>query len=287
MLTYRKRVYFCSYVEIFIIISLLFFLSSCAGLFVSVEKEEKPLEMDPVTEEYFREAMEAVEKKDISSALELLSKAHKREPGHPDIKKAINEVLSSIQIDSFYTPEVIQLGKALSNPLQVVVTYKTDTESYPVSDIPVVFSFEKGEGILTENAITSNLGIARCYVELITDYEKAVIIEARVDLPVGGDYLSRFNRRFIFSDRSVLDIPRAVVVYLDAESKALSDYAREILELAAQAYIKNGFTRVTPLFTQEEELFNRAFNLNRAALSILSAQADSQIVSMITVTGSI
>jgi len=285
MLSFYKKSCFWVFLLIIIIIISFLFLFSCAGMFLSLERKERIKKLDPVTEEYYRQAMEAKEKKDIYNAIKLLSRAQKREPRHPVIKKAISDILLSIQTEAFYSPEIIQIGSGLTNPLQFIVSYKTDNESYPVSDIPVNFTFEKGSGILTENAITDHLGIARCYVEKITDYRQIVIIEARVDISVDLE-MEKSNHlilRYIFSDRSILDIPRVVVLYLEKESWVLTDDYKALLEIAVEPYRKSGFSKVTPVFTDEGELFNRAFNLDRAALSILSGQVDSEIVSLIKI----
>jgi hypothetical protein len=252
---------------------LLLLLMSCTSLEKGTVREP----VDSVAQEYYADALRELEKNNISRALQLLSAAQRRSPGDPDIRRMLERVLSALEPETIYRHEVIRKGKGLSSPLQYILRYRTEGGEVPVWDIPVYFSFLEGSGLLTQEALTDDLGIAKCYVEEIRDFKSLLIVEARVivEFPGGRMEPDSLVRTFVFRDVSVVDVSHFILLHLEG---AHFSFHQDPCTDCVQAFQRNGFSEVRCALSDNSSIFEDAFKMERSALKILKNQNGANIL---------
>jgi hypothetical protein len=267
----------------------LFLLLSCT----TIPRGPSVRPMDSVAREYYAEAVENLEGGDIARALLLLYTARERSPRDRDIRAEIERVVSSLEPEAVYRKELIRKGKGLESPLQYILTYGTGDERVPVFDMPVSFTFIQGSGLLTEEAVTDDLGIAKCYVEDIRDFSDLVIIEAGVVLQAGGARIEpeSLKRQFVFRDVSILDLPHLVLVRIvDPDPSSAAEAAvplpadLNLCGTASEPFYRNGFSRLSCAPADDPRIFDRAFSMDRSALALLKNQRNTGMFVLIRLT---
>lgn len=261
------------------LLQFLMLLVSCTK--ISVEREKRGFIQNKIAEEYYNAAMDALEQRDIARALVLLIKAHYRAPKDSIILDSLEGLIGSLESKAFYTKETIKKGMGLEHPLQYQVLYNYNGRTIPVGDIPVHYSFYKGNGILTEGAITDNYGIAKCYVEEVTHFENSLSIKAQVILTIEGKQfpIDALSQDYFFSTISFMDMPHSVVLFF--ESHSLSEDHKNIPSLCTRIvnlFRDNGFTNVECMQSIDPPLFQRTFEMDKPSLQIMGDRTGSDII---------
>ena len=258
---------------------ILFLLLSCTGL----QKRGMVIPKDAVTREYYTEAQRRLEARDISGAIVLLFRAQRRNPEDEAIRDDLEGILSSLEADVIYRQEVIRKGSNLKSPLQYALHYRRGEQRIPVSDVPIRFTFLEGSGQLTEDALTNDLGIAKCYVEEIGDFDRLVVIEAKVILEVSDERIEipSLRRQYMFMDVSILDVPHRILIHVKETSVSFSPI---LCEKAVTPFRENSFSDVACAFSGETPLFEQAFSMERSALTILKNQSLATVLILLRLT---
>jgi hypothetical protein len=258
---------------------LLLLLLSCTSL----EKRTLHEPRDSVAQEYYAGALRELEKNNISRALMMLSAAQSRSPRDSGIRSMLNQILSKLEPEIIYRHEVIKKGRGLASPLQYILRYRAEGGKIPVSDIPVYFLFREGSGLLTGEALTDDLGIAKCYVEEIRDFSSLLIVEARVilDFPGGRMEPDSLVRTYVFRDVSVLDLSHLILLHLEgAHFSFQSDPCTDCV----RPFHQNGFSDVRCALSDSSSIFEDAFKMEQSALKILKNQHRANILVLLKLT---
>jgi hypothetical protein len=250
------------------------------------EAEERPgAKLDPIAEEYLAEARVSLDRGEVASALVSLLRAGARSPGNKKVEKELEEITGSMRSEAYYTPETVQMGKGLSSPLQFVLTYRSGNEPVPLADIPVRFDFAKGSGVLTGEAVTNDLGIAKCYVESITDAAEGVLIVGRVvlradDLAVEIDSLTR---TYEFTSFSIFDTPHVLLISGDETHPLPEDVSKTMCGKVQALFSGKGFSRFACGTVTHPSLFRRAMELDRSAVRLLGDEQGAKVLLLLDV----
>ncbi len=263
-----------------VLLSIILWIASCTGLQKVYHIEVEP--RDKIAEEYYREALVKLKEKNISEALILLLRATHHNPHDSKIKRELNRLVSSLESEVDYRSEVIQKGSGLESPLQYILYYKTDRGKHPVSDIPVRFTFREGRGILTENAITNDLGIAKCFIEEITDFDRTIIIDATIFMDIHQEEIvfDPLTQEYVFRNISIFDTPHSIVLYVD---KVPDNCPPGLCAIALEPFHAHGFSDVRCYYSENKDLFQSAFSLDKSATSLLKNDTQSDIVVLLKV----
>jgi hypothetical protein len=272
-----------------------FLLFSCAGATLRNDTVRQPLpaenggagngesaekELDPVTAEYLREAESAEENLEIAKALDLILRARSRQPENRKVVRALKNIAGSLESEMYCARETVRVGEGLSAPLQFYLFYRRGAERLAVPDIPVHFDFIEGNGKLTGEAVTNDIGIAKCFVEEISDFGESLVIGASVALGVEGPLppeIEDLDRSCRFSAVSLLDLPNSLVL-----SPSLPPATeREVCERLVARFKGKGFSRMSCGGTAAAELFNRAFEMDRPSLRLLGGQNAARILVLV------
>ena len=256
-----------------------FLLFSCTGL----QKKSVVIPEDAVTREYHTEAQRRLDEQDVFGALVLFYRAQRRSPEDTEIRDELEGILSSLEADTIYKQEVIRKGSSLKSPLQYTLYYRMEGKRIPVSDFPIRFTFLRGSGLLTIDALTNDLGIAKCYVEEIGDFDNLVVIEAKAILEISDERIELpfLTRQFIFRDVSIMDVPHLILVHVRGSS---ASFTPVLCEKAAHPFQKNSFSNVACAFSDDPSLFEKAFAMERSALTILKNQSQAGVLILISLT---
>lgn len=96
-----------------------------------------------------------------------------------EIERAISRLLANVELKPEEpTKQKARTGKPLAEPLAIAVSYK----GRALVDIPIRFSFVKGEGELEQQLRTDIEGRAASHVHRVATVERANMVEARIDL---------------------------------------------------------------------------------------------------------
>ncbi len=275
-----------SYREYSTIFLMLILMVSCTALPIITEIE--PVFKDRITEEYYNRALISMEENNFTTALTLLIRAQRRDPENSKINREVDRLVSSLKSKVFYKNEIIQRGKGIMSPLQFLLTYERGNKRYPVPDMPVFFSFNEGEGVLTENAITNDLGIAKCYVESITDFERMITIQARVSLTVDDQFitLNSLTREYIFSSVSPFDLRYGLSILIDMENPVQMEFFPIFCRRALDIFNENGFSTVKCDTAVNRTLFSSAFAHDKSSIQLLANASRAEKVILLKVTSS-
>lgn len=126
-----------------------------------------------------------------------------------ELETLLRNVLESMEITVPKQERKGFRGRELRAPLEMKARYATKSGgSYPIADLPMVFSFLKGSGHLLPKTRTDTLGFARTKVSSITSREPLQVISAGIDCEslLGLDSLTPFLARTL----RTLPFPTAV-----------------------------------------------------------------------------
>jgi hypothetical protein len=272
-------------VLIFALSLVLFLLNSCK----TISQVEEPLQtLDRVmSEEYYAQALDKFEQGDIRGTFELLFKSLDKNPLNENARDSLEELKASLVSESHFIAEPITRGRGMENPINFLLYFTGSDQITPVADMPVRFRFTEGTGILTEEAVTNDAGIAKCYVERIDSFRRGVTIEAAVEFEHHSSTMTmeNLNQTYVFSTISLLEQTQRVYVLFEnergeLESSQRSELFAHIRKSLAALFHENQFQDVQFHFMTEEILFHRALSLDRSSIDILT---DSDILILILV----
>lgn len=113
----------------------------------------------------------------------------------------LQHILQNIHFEPFQTNISVKLSRDLEIPIAVTATYKTGAiDKHPISNLPISFSFTKGEGDLCASSTTNYEGEAKCGISKVTSNIKRQQIRARLNI-----------EPFLDSDATVANIQKAFV----------------------------------------------------------------------------
>ncbi len=96
-----------------------------------------------------------------------------------DIFNAIQDALKKINLQSEKDAYIVQFSKELQIPLRLQATFSDNKgNKHPITNLPLNFSFTKGDGELITSGITNNQGEATCSVSRFISKRKTQEITA-------------------------------------------------------------------------------------------------------------
>jgi hypothetical protein len=242
---------------------------SCSGVPVSPRSRSDSSLI--LSDQYYYSALEALEQHEVHESLLLLLKSLEKDPHNSAAKATWSRVVGNLNAEPVYSREEIKKGTGLDSPLYYFLTFRGEDEQFAVSGMPVRFLFSQGDGSLTGHDITDRDGIARCYVEEIRDFHRAVTITgtAFVEGPAGEHPLEGKTVSFVFGEISPLDQPQRVFAYFGRH--ATGERFRFLSEELDRVLTGSGFTDLEFNLIEDGYLFNRAWDGNDSTLTALSA----------------
>lgn len=163
-------------------------------------KKQKLDQAKMMASAYYSDARKAIGQNDAFAALSYLSKAvisikdhleedltHRTVDGTynvgTEIFGTIQDVLRRLEIIPVQPAYQIQFSKDLQVPIGVNAQFKSQTgEMVPLNNLPLKFSFSKGEGLLTAESTTNRDGYAQISVTRLISKRKTQEIEAKFDI---------------------------------------------------------------------------------------------------------
>jgi hypothetical protein len=274
---------------LFTTITAVLFQFSCAQFSLKGEKAPLKRKGDRIAEDYYNMAMEAIGEEKIAYGIEMLLKAQTRDPGNREIKDALGKVIGSLGSEVFYKQEIIRKGKGLSKPLQFILFYDSKDKRTPVSDVTVDFQFLEGNGVLTGQAVTNDLGIAKCYVEDLSGFKSSVVIEAKVMFSAGESVLEpeSLRKEFSFRNISLFDVPHRLIMHVKSGQEVKKEYYPNLCNEVLRPFLENGFSVVTCNYEFHRAIFERAFDLDRPSVQVLKTEEGAEIFVLFLITGGI
>jgi hypothetical protein len=249
------------------------------------EAGRQGVKLDSIGEEYLAESERFLDGGDVAGALAALLRARARSPRNRKLERELREITGAMRSEAYYTPEPLQIGKGIPSPLQLLLTYESGGGAVPVAGMPVAFDFLKGNGVLTDEAITNDLGIAKCYVESITDAAEGVLIRGRVTLKVDDleVELDRLTQTYEFTSFSIFDAPHSLLAS-GGETQPLSDDLRRAVCAELEAlFTARGFTRFTCGSVTHPSLFRRAMDLELPAVRLLGDEQGAKVLLLVDI----
>ncbi len=99
-----------------------------------------------------------------------------------EIYASLQRLLGALKLEAL-DPEVQgKLGRPLAKPLRVRVTFARQSSSRAVRNMPVVFSFTRGDGDLITRAFSNAQGVAVTRILRLTSADPLQIVQATIDL---------------------------------------------------------------------------------------------------------
>lgn len=118
-----------------------------------------------------------------------------------DIYTNLQYILQRIHLEPFQASISVKLSRDLEIPVGVSVTFNSGIDGkHPISNLPISFSFTKGEGDLCSSATTNYEGEAKCGISKVTSNIKRQQIRARLNI-----------EPFLDSDGTIAKIQKAFV----------------------------------------------------------------------------
>ena len=172
--------------------------------------------IESVLQRNLNDGMEAENKVDVVTALSHYLSGYQKAPALPSLKSALFVITRSKEIpkaqnistDEFESRikgivhnlnlvavsgdrQITKTQKGLTEPLIAKVYLLKNENQIPVSNIPVVFHYEIGEGELEEEKISGSNGMVQTTIHKISSYDEAShVISAKLDY---SRILSNFN----------------------------------------------------------------------------------------------
>ena len=107
-----------------------------------------------------------------------------------EIYSSLQWILSKVKLKSLNTKLDVKVGSTLSHELQVKATFTNDGSTVIVSNLPIQFTFTKGDGELVKTRRTNNKGLVNGKILNISANQKIQMIKASLDLT---NYFSEDN----------------------------------------------------------------------------------------------
>ncbi|MFW6181558.1 MAG: hypothetical protein ACOC8N_07405 [Spirochaetota bacterium] len=236
-----------------------------------------------LSDRYYTQAMDALERRELSRALALLLQSLEKDPHNRKAKQAFERVTGNLRAEAVYTPQEVKLGQGLSKPLHYFLTYQDGEERYPVQGMPVRFYFIRGEGSLTGHGITDDGGIARCYVDRVDRFDESLVIRGAATVETSGEewVVEQAGVSFTFGTVSPLDREQRVIVHFDREGSA--ERYRVLRGELQELFTGHGFTDVGFEYLDDGYLFARAMEGDRGVLAALAGSSQHAPVLLVGV----
>jgi len=103
-----------------------------------------------------------------------------------EIYSAVQNILSEIRFIPLDEKIDAKIGRAAEKPLKIRAELKTVSKAQKISNLPLVFSFIKGEGDLLKKARTNADGIGQTEISKITSSDNLQIVKTELDLSEFG-----------------------------------------------------------------------------------------------------
>lgn len=185
---------------------------------------------------YYRELLEITEKlEDIIPPEEVISVKEEIVRIRSDANVSIKSIREGISLARLNEEIIVRVRESsLPSMIQLQATY----QGTPIIDLPIIFSFSTGSGVLDERAITNMYGIASCKINRykIPIGECIAIIRAQTEIKEGrdSDWDGVPTIEFVINY-----IPNAVVVRISAENGISS--ATSVEQKIGQTLKNQGF----------------------------------------------
>ena len=98
-----------------------------------------------------------------------------------EIYLSIHNILSNIELKPLKNNIEAKRNKSVKQPIKITAFY-LDTEQISISNLPILFSFKRGEGDLIKNVKTNMNGVASSKISKIISSEKMQILNAELDI---------------------------------------------------------------------------------------------------------
>jgi hypothetical protein len=137
-----------------------------------VARENRPEYRNRRAESLFQRSKKELKKNEFTPAITDLV--------HAELLVVDEELKLAIisQKEDTYNHILIQTGIEDGASLKYTLLYKRDDVFYPVENMPVGFTFLRGNGIMPESVRTSTTGTALAKIEKITTLKRKLVIES-------------------------------------------------------------------------------------------------------------
>lgn len=186
---------------------------------------------------YYYNAKESCENGNIFEALSFYVKAIKTIENHieddltyknidgdlnlgVDIYKGIQKALDQIDLSASKDIYNVRFSQQMQEPITVTATSLRENEQWmPVENLPLVFSFTKGEGTLSASSATNHKGVASCSINRLISKRRLQEITATLKLStLFKDDDESYNLLKLFFPNESL--PKALITIEVAKMKA-------------------------------------------------------------------
>ncbi len=172
-------------------------LTACSG--AERARRDEPFADNRSAQQLFTRAQQELESFDITPALRdilLAERLCEQEELKREIKNFRRNLFNHLYITT-----------AVENPvvLKYVVLYTWDDVYYPVENLPIRFSFLRGDGIMENSVTTNTLGTAETRIERISSMRRKIIVEAVPSVAIENEpyELKEFEKTFVFSRKKI------------------------------------------------------------------------------------
>ncbi len=170
-----------------------------------------------------------------------------------EIYLSIQNMLSNIELKPITSNIEAKRNKSVKQPIKVEALY-FDAEQIPIPNLPILFSFKRGEGDLISNVKTNMNGIASSKISKITSSEKMQILNAELDI---SKLINQDSTSFVYqnilktfpipSTRIILNVT-GLLIFIESEEINLG---KELDVLHIEPKIKESFSEKGFSFTDD------------------------------------
>lgn len=170
-----------------------------------------------------------------------------------EIYLSIQNILSNIELKPVKSNIEAKRNKSVRQPIKVEALY-FDTEQIPIPNLPILFSFKRGEGDLIKNVKTNMNGIASSKISKITSSEKMQILYAELDISklINQDSTSfvyqNILKTFPIASAKIIINVTGLLIFIESEEINLG---KELDVLHIEPKIKESFSEKGFSFTDD------------------------------------
>ncbi|MCK5051545.1 MAG: LPP20 family lipoprotein [Candidatus Cloacimonetes bacterium] len=170
-----------------------------------------------------------------------------------EIYLSIQNILSNIELKPLMNNINAKRNKSVKQSIEVIAFYN-DAEQICISNLPILFSFKRGEGDMINNVKTNMNGIATSKISKITSSEKMQILNAELDI---SKLINQDSTSFVYqnvlktfpipSTRIILNVT-GLLIFIESEEINLGE---ELDVLHIEPKIKESFSEKGFSFTDD------------------------------------